>query len=104
MSEPQQMSRINQLAALRVNGNFGSNVLAVFLQMEAAMNEVGGSSFTGNISFMEPGDNTQPGELIPTMHFSLQPYVPTLSVPIELAGDEDDRDDNDVPNGADSEE
>lgn len=103
MSEEQQLSMINQLAALRVNNNFGPGVLQVFLQMEQAMNAVGGNSFTGNITFMEPGDNTQPGELIPTVHFSLQPYTPQLSVPIEIGG-EDVGDSNDVPDGTDSEE
>jgi len=86
---------INQMAGLRVSQRFGPHVLKLFLEMENAMRTGGGTSFTGNISFMEPGDPVQEGELIPSIHFSLQPHFQMLSVPIEI---EDERDDNDRSN------
>lgn len=62
----------------------GPHVLKLFLDFEKAMKEGGAVSFFGNFGFMEPGDHVQEGELIPTIHFSLQPHQPTLSIPIEL--------------------
>jgi hypothetical protein len=83
-------SSLNQMAALRITQRFGPHVLKLFLDLEKAMKESGGSSFTGNICFMEPGDPTQAGELIPSIHLSLQPHYPILSVPIEIESEDED--------------
>ena len=97
--EKQELSRINQMSALRMTQRFGPAVLQLFLHLERAMNEGGGTSFTGNVSFMEPGDRVQEGELIPTIHFSLQPHFNVLSVPIEIE-EQDDSADNGLSDGA----
>lgn len=111
MSEPQKAtqirSAINQMSALRVSQRFGPHVLKLFLDMESAMREGGGTSFTGNVSFMEPGDPVQDGELIPTIHFSLQPHYSVLSVPIDIQDEEEDgndRADSPIRDGATGEE
>lgn len=76
------------MAALRITQRVGPHVLKLFLDFEKAMQEGGASSFFGNLGFMEPGDEVQEGELVPSIHFSLQPHQPTLSIPIELTEEE----------------
>ena len=95
---------INQMAAMRLSQRFGPHILELFLSMENAMRQSGGTSFTGNITFMVPGDEVRQGELLPTMHFSLQPHFPILSVPIEIedeSGDDDVQPDSSVRDGTD---
>lgn len=89
-SKPVQLrSSINQMAAMRITQRFGPHVLKLFLDLEKALKDTGGSSFTGNVSFLEPGDPAQQGELMPSIHFSLQPHYPVLSVPIEIESEDD---------------
>jgi hypothetical protein len=82
-------SSINQMAAMRITQKIGPEVLSVFLQLEEIMKSQGAASFTGNFGFIEAGDTVNPGEIIPSIHFSIQQHVPVLSVPIETEPQED---------------
>jgi len=98
--EPKKvLSAINQMAAMRVSQRLGPNVLKLFLELESALRESGGSSFTGGVQFNEPGDHVQEGELIPSVHFSLNPHCSILSIPIEIEDEDDVRPDNNLPSG-----
>ena len=83
--EPQVVqTRFNQAALTRMSQRYGPQMVGLFLQIEQLMIAANSTSFTGNASFLEPGDPVREGELIPSLHFNISPYFPVLSVPIEM--------------------
>ena len=102
MSKPEINSNINPLALERLAEQFGDGIVLAFAQLEIAMKEMGGVSFTGNVTFLDPTEFPSDGELIPSIHLSLQPFFSNLSVPInfEDEGESDDSTDSRVRDGA----
>lgn len=79
------MSNINQAAALRITqGPFGQALLEAFQSLEQELKKTGGTGFFGQIQFLHPGDPLKEGDLLPSIHLSLQPFQPVLSNPVEL--------------------
>lgn len=106
MSEPKKavvQTRFNPTALDRMNKMYGPQMVGLFLQLEQAMVSTGGTCFTGNTSFIEPGDEVQEGQLIPSLHFNISPHFPVLSMPIEME-ESDAGTDNSIRDGADREE
>ena len=84
-------TKINQAAITRIlNSPYGQAILDTFFGLEEELIERGGTNFFGQIGFMLPGDPINEGDLIPTIHFSLQPFQPVLSEPVELVAGVDE--------------
>jgi len=82
-------SKINKGAALRIaNSPLGQPLLDIFLALEQSMEQSGSSDISGGYGFMEPGDPINAGDLIPTIHISMQPYNPILQQMIDVGEEE----------------
>ncbi len=78
-------SRINQIALLRMVQMLGPQVAEAFVALEQQLIKPDGAqNFFNQIGFTNPGDPLNEGDLIPTIHFSLQPFQPIFSEQIEL--------------------
>lgn len=83
-------TRMNQVSLTRLAEQFGPQLVEVFAQLEQAMIAAGGVSFTGNVSFLDATDLPKDGELVPSIHFSLQPFFSNLSTPLDFEDESDD--------------
>jgi hypothetical protein len=78
-------TRINHAAAIRLVNMFGPQILQAFLALEKQLiTEKGGQDFFNQIGFINPNDKLKEGDLIPTVHLSLQPFRPVLSQPVYI--------------------
>lgn len=77
-------SKINAVAAMRISQMLGPQTLQIFLALEEHVINKGAESFFHQIGFMNPGDPMEEGDLVPTVHLSLQPFQPILSEPVSL--------------------
>lgn len=83
-------TRMNQVALTRLAEQFGPQLVEVFSQLEQAMIAGGGVSFTGNVSFLDATDLPRDGELVPSIHFSLQPFFSNLTTSLDFEDESDD--------------
>lgn len=83
------MSHINKVAAMRISKSpLGQALLDILVALEKETLSAGATNFFGQLGFLMPGDPIEEGDLIPTVHFSLQPFQPVLSEPITVVPEE----------------
>lgn len=78
-------SHINQIALMRMMNAFGPQIVEAFIEMERQLIKPDGvQNFFNQLSFINPGDHLNEGDLVPTIHCSLQPFQPIFSESVEI--------------------
>lgn len=83
--KPDTPTHINQIALLRMMQMFGPQIAQAFVDLEQQLIKPDGvQNFFNQLGFINPGDPMNEGDLIPTIHLSLQPFQPIFSESVEL--------------------
>lgn len=78
------MSKINKAAVQRlILSPYGEPLLKAFEELEKQMKANGAESMFFQLGYSAPGDSLQIGDLIPTVHLSLQQFQPAMQEMVE---------------------